>query len=196
MSINIKSEIRVIGFDDCPFVFGQKETIVIGAVYRGGQYLDGLVSTKIKVDGMDSTEKIAEAVISSKHHKQLQLIMLNGITFGGFNVVDIKQLSKKTGLPVIAVVRHRPDLISIKKAIKKLGDFKKRLNLIKNAGNIKKTLVSNNSTKRTVYFQLAGIEEENAEKLIKLTATRSIEPEPLRAAHIICTGMKPITYEK
>ena len=58
----IKPEIRVVGFDDGPFKFGQKETVIVGAVFRGGDYLDGLISAKIKVDGMDSTEKLTEAI--------------------------------------------------------------------------------------------------------------------------------------
>jgi endonuclease V-like protein UPF0215 family len=34
----------------------------------------------------------------------------------------------------------------------------------------------------------AGIQEEDAEKIIRLTSTRSSVPEPLRVAHIIASG--------
>ena len=46
--------------------------------------------------------------------------MLNGITFGGFNVVDIKKLHLATKLPVLAVTHEKPDLKSIHEALKNL----------------------------------------------------------------------------
>ena len=35
--------------------------------------------------------------------------MLDGITYGGFNVVDIEELYRETGLPVIVIMRSCPD---------------------------------------------------------------------------------------
>src|SRR3989338_306341 len=189
----IKKEIRIVGFDDCPFAFGQKETSIIGAVFRGGDYLDGVISTKIKIDGLDSTEKIAKVINSSKHKDQLKIIMLDGITFGGFNVVDIQELYKLTGLPVVAVVDHEPNTTLIKKALSKFRDKEKRFDIIKKAGTIKRTVIENNRRKVAIYFQVAGTDRKAAEKIIKLAATRSIKPEPLRIAHLICNGLKEQT---
>ena len=190
----IKPEIRIIGFDDCPFSFGQEETIVIGVVFRGGDYLDGLISTKIKVDGLDATEKLINCVNSSRHEGQARVLMLDGITFGGFNLVDIQKLSEKTSLPVIVIIRHRPNLPLIRKALEKFPDCKKRLEIIEKAGPVRKLKIENKSAKGALYYQASGIEKKTAEKLIKLTSTRSIVPEPLRAADLICSGLKAITY--
>lgn len=186
----VKPEIRVVGFDDCPFRFGQKEVVIIGAVFRGGDYLDGLISTKINVDGMDSTDKMVEAIKTSKHKGQIRVIILHGITFGGFNIVDIQKLSRKTGLPVIVVIGHKPDLTSIKRALKKFEDSKERLNLLSKAGPIMNTQIENRSIKSTVYYQVSGTNPKIAAKVIKATSTRSNIPEPLRAAHIICSGLR------
>ena len=57
---------------------------------------------------------------SSPHCKQLRLIMLNGITFAGFNVVDIKKLNLATKLPVIALTGDKPDLEAIHNALNNL----------------------------------------------------------------------------
>ena len=44
----IKKEIRVLGIDDAPFnKFKDKQVLVIAAFYRGGHFLDGVLSTKI-----------------------------------------------------------------------------------------------------------------------------------------------------
>ena len=53
-----KKEIRVIGIDDAPFrKFSKGKVFVIGTVFRGGTLLDGILSTKVNVDGSNSTKK-------------------------------------------------------------------------------------------------------------------------------------------
>ena len=106
----IKREIRILGWDDAPFEKGSSgKVMLVGTVFRGGSSLDGVLRTEIKIDGLDATEKIISAVQKTKH-KDLRVIMLGGITFGGFNFVDIKELRKKTGLPVLVVIRKKTDI--------------------------------------------------------------------------------------
>ncbi|MEM2922512.1 MAG: DUF99 family protein, partial [Candidatus Bathyarchaeia archaeon] len=93
---NVKSEIRILGVDDCAFqTFKGGRVNVIGVVFRGGICLDGVMGTDVAVDGRDSTEQIAKMVKSSSHYKQLRLIMLDSIMLAGFNVVNIRLLFEK-----------------------------------------------------------------------------------------------------
>jgi endonuclease V-like protein UPF0215 family len=115
----IKDEIRILGIDDAPFEkFKDKRTALIGAVFRGGNYLEGVLKKEIEVDGDDVTERIIEMVKGTRHKGHLRVLMLSGITFGGLNIVDVKKLNKETQLPVIIVTRKLPDLSGMKKAIK------------------------------------------------------------------------------
>lgn len=183
----IKPEIRVLGVDDGMFTPHVKgSALIVGVVFRGGCWLDGVMSSRIEVDGFDATEKIASMVNSSPHHKQLRVIMLDGVTFAGFNIVDIEKLFAETQLPVIAVTRNEPDFDDIHKALKNLSRSEERWKAIQNAGRI--TKVYTRSRKEKVYMGTAGIQEEDAEKIIRLTSTRSSVPEPLRVAHIIASG--------
>ncbi len=184
----VKPEIRVLGVDDGIFVPHSKGFApIIGVVFRGGYWLDGVMNTRVEVDGFDATEKIATMVTSSPHHNQLRVIMLDGVTFGGFNVVDIKELNTKTKLPVIAVTRNRPDFGEIRKALRKLPFPAKRWKAVVNAGEIYE--VSTRSKKERVYMEICGIVEEDARKILKLTSTRSSVPEALRVAHLIASGI-------
>jgi uncharacterized protein len=184
----IKPEIRVLGVDDGIFIpYSKGFAPIIGIVFRGGCWLDGVMNTRVEVDGFDATEKIAAMVTSSSHHKQLRVIMLDGVTFGGFNVVDIKELNEKTKLPVIAVTRDRPDFGEIRKALRKLPFPAKRWKAVVNAGEIYE--VSTRSKKERVYMEISGIVEEDARKILKLTSTRSSVPEALRVAHLIASGI-------
>jgi len=121
---SIKSEIRVLGVDDGVFIPHNKGYAdVVGVVFRGGYWLDGVMRTEVEVDGLDATEKIASMVMTSPHYQQLRIIMLNGITFAGFNIVDIKELYSKTELPVIAITRRIYEMLG-KNCLKKKGDGK------------------------------------------------------------------------
>lgn len=184
----IKPEIRILGVDDGVFIPHSKGFVpVIGVVFRGGYWLDGLLSTKIEIDGFDATEKIASMITGSSHQRQLRVIMLDGVTFGGFNIVDIKELSERTKLPVIAVTRDRPDLEDIRVALKNLPEPQKRWKALLNAGQILE--LSTRSRNERVYVEISGILEEDARKIVKLTSTRSSIPEALRVAHLIASGL-------
>lgn len=187
----IKPEIRVLGVDDGPFIPHTKGQVpVIGVVFRGGYWLDGVLHTKIAVDGFDATEKITAMITSSPHYKQLRVIMLNGVTFAGFNIVDVKALNAATKLPVITVTREKPDFAKIHKALKNLSKSQERWNTILNAGEPFE--MPTRRGKKKIYMQVAGISRDDAQKILRLTSTRSNIPEALRVAHLIASGIVSI----
>ena len=184
----IKPEIRVLGVDDgafVPYVAGQVP--VIGVVFRGGYWLDGVMHTMIAVDGFDATDRIASMIVGSSHFKQLRVILLNGITFAGFNIVDVKALNVATKLPVITVTREKPDFAEIHQSLRNLPDSEGRWASILGAGEPFE--VSTRGGTAQVYIQTAGVSEEDAEKIVRLTSTRSNIPEALRVAHLIASGI-------
>ena len=177
----MKKEIRVVGIDDSSFnKFRDKKVTVIGTFFRGGNFIDGVLSTTADVDGANSTKKISEMIIKSRFRPQLQAILLNGIAVGGFNVIDIEKLHKKTGIPVVVVIRKYPDFSKIYSALKKIKMHRK-IKLIEKAGEPVKI--------GRIYVQYKGIAEENVRKLLKITCTHSYIPEPIRVAHLIGQGI-------
>jgi len=184
----VKPEIRVLGIDDGVFTPHSNELVdVVGIVYRGGYWLDGFMHTKVRVDGLDATEKLAEMITSSPHYSQLRVIMLNGVTLAGFNVVDIGELCQRVKLPVVAVTRDKPDFEDIKKALQNLPHSEKRWRAIEKAGKMIKVRTRNGE--EPVYVHVAGLSEEDAKRILKSTSTRSNVPEALRVAHIIASGL-------
>jgi endonuclease V-like protein UPF0215 family len=159
-------------------------------VFRGGYWLDGVMHTKIAVDGFDATQKISAMITSSPHFRQLRVIMLNGITFAGFNIVDVKALNAATRLPVITVTREKPNLEKIRKALKNLSNTEERWNAILSGGETIE--VSTRNEKAKVYMQTVGVSIEDAQKILRLTSTRSYVPEALRVAHLIASGISSI----
>jgi endonuclease V-like protein UPF0215 family len=184
----IKPEIRVLGVDDGVFVPHVPSLVpVVGVVFRGGYWVEGVMHTEVLVDGFDATEKIAAMITSSPHHKQLQVIMLNGITFGGFNIVDLKTLNAAVGLPVVAVTREKPDLDEIRAALEHLSRSEERWRAVVDAGEV--TEVSTRNLAEKIYLHVAGIAVVDAMRVVRLTSTRSNIPECLRVAHLIASGV-------
>jgi len=182
----VKEEIRVLGFDDSAFEKKSKCLVpVVGVIFRGGKFLDGVLKTEVMVDGLDATEKIIKVINSSRHKEQLKVVMFDGITMAGFNLVDIKEVNEKTSLPIIVINRKMPDLEKVKNALKNFEDFEERWKIVLNAGEIKECRVKN----RKIYFQAVGLKDWDAKEIIRITSTRSLIPEPLRVAHLIATAL-------
>ena len=177
----VKKEIRVLGIDDSPFnKLKDKEILIVGVVMRGGLHVDGILSTKTEVDGNDATEKIIKMINKCKFKPQLQCIFLNGIAVGGFNIIDIQELNKKTKLPVIVVIRRMPDIENIKKTLIKIKQ-RNKIKLLEKAGKVIQI--------NYIFVQLVGIKLEKAREILNVVCTRSLLPEPLRLAHIIAAGI-------
>ncbi|MGD0979127.1 MAG: DUF99 family protein [Candidatus Bathyarchaeia archaeon] len=182
----IKREIRVLGVDDGPFTPHQGYAPVVGVVFRGGYWLDGVLSTKVKVDGFDATDNISSMIVESTHYRQVRVIMLDGVTFGGFNIVNIKELNVLTKLPIIVVTRDKPDFREIHAALRNLPRSAERWTTVQDAGQIFE--VQTRSRGERVYMEICGIQESDARRIVQLTSTRSNIPEALRVAHLVASG--------
>ncbi len=181
---HIKEEIRMVGFDDAPFSFDDEVVLVVGAVTRK-HYLEGVMSTRVAVDGNDATKSLISLLVNSRHYGQIRVIMLKGITLGGFNIVDITEFGEKTELPIIVVMRKKPDLESMKKALEQFDNAKERWNKIKRAGDI----FIFNYKRSKIFLQSYGLSQESAINLVKHSLHRGVVPEPIRLAHLIARGV-------
>lgn len=184
----IKPEIRILGIDDGPFEpRARGEVPLVGVVFRGGRWLDGVLRTTIEQDGTNVTERVVEMVNRSRHRGQLRIVMADGVTFAGFNVLNIKTVFKQTGLPVIVISRERPNMADVRKAIKHLPDWRERWKVVKGSGKIYPVRTKRRAA--PIYMQFVGMKRTDADQVIKLASTRSLIPEPLRVAHLIATAM-------
>ncbi len=180
----MKDEIRVLGIDDGYFLKHTKgKVLVVGAVISGNKELEGVLSCYITKDGRDATRSLVRMINSSKHRRQLRCIMTNGTTLAGFNVLDIVRLHRKTRLPVLSILRKKPNYEKVDRALDHFRDKKERLSVMEKAGEINRY--------RQLWFQTAGISLSKAKELIDKTLRKSNIPEPVRIAHIIASG---VTY--
>ena len=178
----MKPFLRVLGIDDGYFKPRTKtKTLLVGIVYRLGHRVEGILSSKISVDGFDSTKQIIKMAKKTKFSGQVAFIILSGINFAGFNVADIKKIHSSTKLPVIVVFRKKPRMEKIKAAIKKTTFPKKRFSLIEQGGQI--------NPFKSFFFQVYGCTKQEAKTILRKTLLHSNMPEPVRLAHLIASGI-------
>ncbi|MCK5025921.1 MAG: DUF99 family protein [Nanoarchaeota archaeon] len=177
----LKKFSSIVGFDDSPFnKFKDKDLLVVGTVMRGGSSINGIMSTRVQVDGNDATTKLICLIKKSKFRTQLKAILLDGIAFGGFNIIDMHKLHKKTGIPVIVIIRRLPDFENIMQILEKIGK-KSRIKLIEKAGKAVKI--------GKIYTQHAGCDMDYVKQVIRIATINAEIPEPLRISHLISAGI-------
>lgn len=185
--MKVKDEIRILGWNEGSFdLHATTEVPTVGVVTRGSSTIDGVIVTKLQVDGMEGTLKLAKALNSSSHKEQVRVIVLHGISYAGMNIIDIQRLSDLTDIPVIAVNKKRPDLSSFQHAISNFSNFQPRLEAVESAGSIYKLTRGNYST---LYFQYTGITLQDARTVLTKASHLSTIPESLRVAGLIASAI-------
>jgi endonuclease V-like protein UPF0215 family len=176
---------HTIGFDDGPFAPEHRGDVdLIGAVFSGLR-LDAVLRTRIRRDGVNATDRITSVIEESRFREQAQLIMLQGIAFAGFNVVDIHALNQRLGIPVLVVSRKEPDLDAIRRALMdSVPGGKRKWRLIERAGPPQRA--------GGLWFQCAGCSCGVATLIVSRLAVHSHIPEPLRTAHLIAGGISSL----
>jgi len=189
--MTLKKESRIIGFDDAPFEphsRGEKVP-VIGVVMRAGDYVEAVLKNEVTVDGRDANDILEEMLLDSRYLLQLRGILLDGIAFGGFNVIDIFRLSEKTGLPVVSVTRDEPDMESIFGALERhFEDGRERADIVRKGELVKFPILSDREG-MMLWGKFAGTDFTGAQEILKLTINRGAMPEPLRVAHMIGSAL-------
>lgn len=172
----------MVGFDDAPFPREHRGDVpVIGAVFAQLR-LEGILSGRVRRDGANGTEHLTQLVAGSKFARQLQLVLLQGIALAGFNVIDVAALHRALGLPILVVVRRRPRLERVRRALlARVPGGARKWRLIERLGPVEPV--------GGVFVQRVGMTLEEAATVIQRLAVHSRIPEPLRTAHLIAGGI-------
>jgi len=173
---------NIIGFDDAPFVRGSHEPVpLVGAVFAGVRF-DGVLIGSVSRDGFDAATRIVELVRGSKFAGHVRLILLQGITVAGFNVIDPFFVYKELELPVLVVSRRRPDLQAFRCALlANIDQGVEKWEIIERLGPMEPV--------KGLYIQRVGLTLREAEEAMDRTTVFSRIPEPIRTAHLIAGAL-------
>lgn len=138
------------------------------------------------VDGIDVTE----ILLNSLKETEISVVILDGITFAGFNVIDVDLLFKETGIPIIVFTDKKPDTKAMNMALMKhFSDWQLRWSLIEKRGKLNSIIIHGKSP---VYFEAVGCSKDWAESVLKEQCVNSKVPEAVRIAKMIARSISPV----
>lgn len=167
---------NVIGFDDAPFVRTDERAPILGVVYARDR-LDGVLVGDVARDGDDATEGVASLIEASRFDAHIAGVLLQGIAFGGFNVVDAPALASRLRRPVIVVARRAPDLARMHAALTNVPNAEAKRARLDAAGPMR--------AMAGAFVQVFGTDDETAAATLALHIRHGAFPEPLRVAHLL-----------
>ncbi len=183
----MKKNIRILGVDDAPFRRDRDDqTELVMTVMRMDFKIEGIIIRKIMLDGYDSTDAIID-ILNHDMGESVNLVMTDGITFGGMNICDLDEVYEESQRPVVSVTRREPDREALISAIEKHHSEPQRGIDIIRRSRIEKIEIGN---RKSIYVNLKGIEISEARGIIEKTRKEGLMPEPVRISHLIGSAIK------
>ena len=182
-----KSGIRAVGLAES-FVKGERCSCMAGVVMRPDFFIDGFRFTFLTVGGMDSTEKIIKLVRSFKRN-DIHVILLSGCVISWFNVVSLKNIHEKTGLPVICLTYNESE--GLEKYFREYfpDSFQERIEVYKLNGERRRVRLKNGLE---IYVRVEGLDLKQGLRVLNLFTRSGKKPEPIRVARIIAREVRGI----
>ncbi|MEM2936993.1 MAG: DUF99 family protein [Candidatus Bathyarchaeia archaeon] len=175
---------RVVGVEDGSFKKGVTKNALVATVLLKGLEIKDVKFVKVKVDGLDATEKVVKAL----KKWDFEAVMLAGVSFAGFNLIDPTVLFNKFEKPVIVISRTKPDNKAVRRALlRHFKDWQIRWKVLKKLGPFQKVNVL--AEEPPLYIETIGADAQWAKCLIKSLAACGRVPEPIRVARLIARGL-------
>jgi len=191
MSLNVWREFRVVGVEDGGFArkiqgHGIQKAPFVCVLLRG-KWISDFQATVITVDGLDATEKLT----SMLHRWSFDVVMLAGVSFAGFNLVDPTIVFEEFNKPVIVISRTKPNNIAVKSALRRhFEDWRVRWSVFEKLGPVYE--VVSMPAEPPIYVEVVGAELDWASRLIRAASVCCRVPEPIRVARLVARGLTRI----
>jgi len=188
MSLNVWQEFRVVGVEDGGFSrklqgCGVQKALFVCVLLRG-KWINDFQMDMITVDGLDATDKLT----SMLRRWSFDAVMLAGVSFAGFNLVDPTIVFEEFNKPLIVISRTKPNNVTVKNALRRhFEDWRVRWSVFEKLGSVYE--VVSMPAEAPVYVEVIGAELDWASKLIRATSVCCRVPEPIRVARLVARGL-------
>jgi len=180
-----KKGIRVLGIAES-FRRELEKSVLAGIVMRSDFIIDGVGFNRITVGGMDATEGIMH-LVESLRRDDINLMMLNGCVISWFNIVDIQTVYERLQIPLICVTYEESE--GLEEHIARHFEASERdvrIEAYKRLGDRVPVKLSDHFE---VLIRFLGVEEAEAEMVLKKFTAHGRVPEPLRVARIVARAL-------
>ena len=187
MPPNVWQKSRVVGVEDGGFsreADVQKALLV--SVFLHGVSIIDFQMTDIEVDGLDATEKFSCML----RRWSFDSVILAGVSYAGFNLIDPNVVFEEFGKPVIVVARTKPNCKAVKGALlRHFEDWETRWAVVEKLGPVYEIVSVPNEP--PIYAEIVGADLKLARNLVRRLSVCCRIPEPIRVAGLIARGLTP-----
>ncbi len=181
---------RILAVDDSPFERGKdSETFLVGLMFRD-LIMELSLRERISVDGDDSTDALIRMVRGPKLREEVRVVMSQGTTFAGLNVLDVNRFYDETGIPFIAVTSKAPT-DEIERALISAGMMGK-LEIVRRNPPYSPL----RTPKGVCFYSTIGLTEDEAERIILKYVVESKIPEQIRIVDIVSRLLAGCRYSQ
>ena len=162
-----------------------KKSVLSGIVMSTDLVIDGFVFGHSTVGGNDATDVIL-SMYERLGRPDVSFLLISGIVISLYNIVDVKRISEKIGLPVIGVTYK--DSEGIEDAIKHHfpKSYESKLVEYSALGEREKITLH---TSHDLYIQNEGCTITEATQLLNKLTLQGSFPEPLRIAQMLANTL-------
>ncbi len=173
---------HTLGVDDGPVGRRRGAPVeILGVMMEGAELIEGVARTRFPKDGDDATGFLAGWIGGLRSRPALHAVFLGGITIAGLGVVDVAELAREIGVPVIAVSRRDRTNHRLAVALRAAGLEERMAIVARTPPSL--------AVARGVWAASAGADPAQAASLLRATRAKSGLPEPLRVAHLIARAV-------
>ncbi len=162
----LKKEVRILGLSTTAKRKGT--TLVVGVVFRGSYWLDGILTCSLELGKRDHVSQISKAIMKSRQYSQLHAVILSTKRIAPGWDIDITDLARRIKLPIISLVK------------KNRAAMKKRKKLLR--ANYYHLVIN----EKRLFVLAKGSGLEMIQELVTIACTpKSSIPEAVRVANLI-----------
>ena len=180
-------DLLVCGIDDGYFPLSFKGrrgyTVLLAACFKNSKLVSVNFDT-ILVDGNDATQKLFKITEKS------EVLLLDGITFGGFNYVNPETVGNN-GFSYIVFYSQMPNVNEVEKALRKHFNDERICIILNTITSLTKL-----PTRKGEVFVMSNLPLNEVSEIINFYQFFVKEPEPLRTAHIIASSLSKFLLRK
>ncbi|MEM0000904.1 MAG: DUF99 family protein [Desulfurococcaceae archaeon] len=171
------------GFFPVRYKGGRGVTYIVGVEVSEQIDVRRIAWSMVRVD-LNTTE---HAITAISRNLKGSLILLDGVTYAGFDVVDPARLSNSTGKGVVVIQTHPLNLPRIRSALQKhFADWYERYRVIE---DVYKNMIYVETPWRTIKIHVQGVDVYEAICTVKRLCLYSPVPEPLRIADKVSSAL-------
>ncbi|WP_440007521.1 endonuclease dU [Halomicrococcus sp. SG-WS-1] len=173
----MKSGVRALGVAES--YRGDASTLA-GAVTRASRVVDGFVFGSCTVGGTDATDTVVD-LVTRLDREDVRYVLLAGLALSWYNVLDLNRIQAAVERPVLSVTFEESDGLEEALDAEFSGEELARRRDVYRDQPPRRELAVND---QTVFVRSVGMDEREADDVVRAFTPEGGRPEPLRVARL------------